>query len=99
MIGGGLYGHLGLILFFHVYNTLIPTQPGTNAWIDPVNPGITPAFPPGGSNLVITTIKAQHAELKQLWRLSQNVNTALCMNILAAVDPIYLRAIKKPHIG
>ena len=61
MIGGGLYGHLGLILPFHVYNTPIPTQPGTNAWINPVNPGITPAFPPNATDLVITTIKAQHA--------------------------------------
>ena len=46
IIGGGTYGHLGLILPAHVYNNIVPPlHPGTNSWNDPIYPGINRLFP------------------------------------------------------
>ena len=69
LLGGGICGHLGLVLPFHVYNTIVPHQEGTNAWIDPHYPGLQPAFPLNATNDQIATIKAGHEEQMRLWKL------------------------------
>ena len=100
MIGGGIYGHLGLILPPAIYDTIVPpAHPGQHAWVDPVNPGLFPAFPPQATDTEREQIKTNHNELKRLWKLCNNVNAALRIQILNAVDEIYLRAIKHRHTG
>ena len=99
LLGGGICGHLGLVLPFHVYNTIVPHQASTNAWIDPHYPGLQPAFPLNATEDQIAPIKARHAEQMRLWKLSNNVNAALRKQILACVDNIYLRALKQAHTG
>ena len=100
IIGGGTYGHLGLILPAQVYNTIVPPlHQGTNSWNDPPYPGINPAIPPNATPELITYYRDNHKEALRTWKLSINVNAALRKNILSAVDEIYLRAIKAPHTG
>ena len=99
LLGGGICGHLGLVLPFHIYNQIVPHQAGTNAWIDPVYPGLTPAIPLNSTTEQIAAIRAGHAESMRLWKLSNNVNAALCKQILSVVDNIYLRALKNAHTG
>ena len=100
IIGGGMYGHLGLILPPHIYNTIVPpVHQGTNSWTDPPYPGINPAIPPNATPEVVTYYRDNHKETMRIWKLYLNVNAALRKNILTAVDEIYLRALKAPHTG
>jgi hypothetical protein len=55
-LGGGLYGHLGLILSAERYATLANSVP----WINPGNPG--PFAPPAGATA------AQLEAAKDVWR-------------------------------
>ena len=100
VLGGGTYGHLGLILPPSVYDQIVPPlHPGTHAWVDPVNPGINPAIPANATPDVAADYRANHQELRRVWKLCQHVNAALRKQILSTVDEIYLRAIKQPHTG
>ena len=86
VIGGGTYGHLGLIL-------------GTHSWTDPINPGINPAIPPNMTPELIANYCANHNELRRLCKLCQHVNAALRKQILQSVEEIYIRAKKQQHTG
>ena len=52
--GGGIHGHLGMVLQPNVYNNIVPPiNAQVNAWIDPVQPLLVPAYPPQASASVI----------------------------------------------
>ncbi len=100
ILGGGTYGHLGLILPSAIYDTIVPPlYPGTHSWTDPVNPGLNPAIPPNAPAELIANYRNNHNEIRRTWKLCINVNSALRKQLLQTVDEIYLRAIKKPHTG
>ena len=85
---------------FSVYDQIIPPlHPGTHSWTDPVNPGVNPAIPANATPEIITNRRANHNELRRLWKLCRNVNSALRKQSLQAVDEIYLRAVRQPHTG
>jgi len=87
-LGGGHFGHLGLILSDARYATLADTIP----WISPVNPG--PYAPPdGGTAPQIEAVKDVWRELKIEFDLCQATEKALIAQIVASIDPIYLRAL------
>ena len=46
VFGGGLHGHLGLVLPAHIYNMFVPPPHNGNSWIDPHDPGFLPAINP-----------------------------------------------------
>ena len=92
--GGGTNGHLGIILSPAVYTTVSAT-----AWINPTNPGGVPVIPPGTTAAQTGAIIRTHTEELREWREYNNVQLALKKQLLAAIDPIYLRAIRTRHIG
>ena len=89
--GGGLHGHLGLVLPAHIYNLIvIPLYTGTNSWIDPVQPALVPAYPPNATAEQMEEICAAHKEQLRCWKLCANVNTTLRTLLLQAIQPIYV---------
>jgi hypothetical protein len=85
-LGGGQYGHLGLILSVNHYATLANTIP----WVSPPNPG--PFAPPAnGTGPQLEAAKDVWHERKLSFDLSQATEKALISQIVESIDPIYLR--------
>ena len=85
-LGGGQYGHLGLILSADRYATL----PNTVPWVRPPNPG--PFAPPAnGTGPQLEAAKDVWRELKLSFDLCQATEKALIAQIVESIDPIYLR--------
>jgi hypothetical protein len=85
-LGGGQYGHLGLILSVDRYATLANTIP----WVSPPNPG--PFAPPAnGTGPQLEAAKDVWRELKLSFDLCQATEKALIAQIVESIDPIYLR--------
>ena len=98
--GGGLHGHLGLVVLVNVHNMIVlPLHPQVNTWVDPVHPGLVPAYPPNANNNVIENIRAAHKEQLRCWNLCGNINKALQQQILQSVDNIYVHAQCNRHTG
>ena len=99
-IGGGAHGYLGVIVPAAIYDTIVPpTPPAHNSWVDPIFPGAIPTIPGNASSVNAANIRTNHAERKRTFQLYKNVNAALRKQILEAVEEIYLRSIRQPHIG
>jgi hypothetical protein len=93
-LGGGLYGHLGLIVSDAKYTALANTVP----WISPTNPG--PFTPPGGGTAAqLEAAKDVWRELRTSFELCQATEKALIAQIVEAIDPIYLRALLNRTTG
>ena len=86
-LGGGQYGHLGLVLSADRYATLATTVP----WVTPPNPG--PFAPPAGTGPQIEAAKDVWRELKLAFHLCQATEKALIAQIVDSIDSIYLRAL------
>jgi hypothetical protein len=93
-LGGGLYGHLGLVLSLERYATLANSVP----WVTPVNP--PPFVPPAGATA------AQLEAAREVWRerrlafdICQATEKALIALLVEAIDPIYLRALLNRTTG
>ena len=70
IFGGGIHGHLGLVVLPQVYNLIVPpVNPNVNAWVDPVHPGLVPAYPPNATEDEKETIKEAHREQVRCWKL------------------------------
>jgi hypothetical protein len=83
-LGGGLHGHLGLVVSDQKYATLANTVP----WITPVNPG--PFVPPAGAT------RLQLKAAQEVWRafeICQATEKALIAQVVESIDSIYLRAL------
>ena len=93
-LGGGHYGHLGLILSDERYATLAHTIP----WVSPANPG--PFDPPAaGTGPQIEAAKDVWRELKLSFDLCQATEKALIAQVVASIDQIYLRALLNRTTG
>jgi hypothetical protein len=86
-LGGGLYGHLGMLLSATKFNAL----PHVTPWVTPVHPG--PFAPPAGA-----PTGAQIEVAKDVWRerqynfeVYQATEKALIAQIVEAIDPGYIR--------
>lgn len=84
--GGGQLGNLGLVMPPAKYNhkSLIP-------YVPPVDPGLTPVYP--GGNITIAhrqTVIDDHKKLCTIFDLHNNVDAALKVQIIEAVEPMYL---------
>ena len=87
-LGGGLYGHLGLILSDERYATLAHSVP----WVTPQNPG--PFDPPNPATAAqIEAAKDVWRERKLTFELCQATEKALIAQIVDSIDSIYLRAL------
>ena len=94
-LGGGENGHLGLVVTPEVYATLVP---GGTPYVRPVNPG----------NLIINGDETQyqiaqrrqeHDEATRAFRELIGVERALIQQIVSALEPKYLRALRNPVTG
>ena len=93
-LGGGQYGHLGLILSADRYATLAHTVP----WVSPPNPG--PFDPPAnGTGPQIEAAKDVWRELKLSFDLCQATEKALIAQIVESIDQMYLRALLNRTTG
>ena len=93
-LGGGQYGHLGLILSDERYATLAHTVP----WVSPANPG--PFVPPAnGTGAQIEAAKDVWRELRLSFDLCQATENELIAQVVESIDPIYLRALLNRTTG
>ena len=93
-LGGGSYGHLGLVLSPDRYATLANAVP----WISPVNPG--PFDPPAvGTAAQIDAAKDVWRGLKLSFDLCQATEKALIAQVVESIDQIYLRALLNRTTG
>jgi hypothetical protein len=93
-LGGGLHGHLGLLLSATAYATLQPTIP----WVSPANPG--PFVPPAaGTAAQLDAARTVWSESQQRFEVCQATEKALIAQVVDAVDTIYLRALLNRHTG
>jgi hypothetical protein len=93
-LGGGLYGHLGLILSPARYATLAGSVP----WVAPGNPG--PFAPPAGATgPQIEAAKDVWRNLQTSFEVYQATDKALIAQVVDAIDPIYLRALLNRATG
>jgi hypothetical protein len=94
VLGGGHYGHLGLVLAPAQYLLL----PNSAPWVAPPAPG--PFLPPVGAT------GPQIAAAKEVWRASEKcfdlyhaTSKALVSQVVDAVDPMHIRALVNRATG
>jgi hypothetical protein len=87
-LSDGAHGHLTLVLTAAQY-ALITNSP----FIRPAHPG-TLLIPPGTTGPMITATKEAHFEQLRLFREVQGVEKALIQQVVKAIDPSYLAALR-----
>ena len=93
-LGGGLYGHLGLVVSDKKYATLANTSP----WVTPANPG-TYTPPATGTGPQIEADKDVWRAAHTIFALCQATEKALIAQVVDSIDPIYLRALLNRTTG
>lgn len=88
-LGGGLYGHLGLVLTDTQYELI----PNTVPYVRQQHPG-TLNIANNAAQYQIAMAREQHHENLRLFREIQAVERALIQQIVRAIDPKYLRALR-----
>ena len=94
-LGGGNYGHLGLIMTPAKYIT----RPNAVLVVVPVSPGLLAAPPRGSDMLAVNEFKRLHNNRVEVFQLYQAVRTALINQITTAVEPTYLQALCDVDFG
>ena len=92
--GGGQHGYLGIVLTDAMYATIAPTP-----FVVPPYPGAQPNIAANATGAQISEAVRLHTENLREWREFTNVTAALRKQVLEAVEPVYLRAIKTRHVG
>jgi hypothetical protein len=87
--GGGLHGHLGMILSAPRYATLAGTVP----WVPPANPGPYEPPPPPGTAAQIEAARDVWRGLHRAFEVAQATEKALIAQIVESIDSIYIRAL------
>ena len=91
-LGGGAHGHLGLVCSPETYATLVP---GNTPYIRPVNPGRL-IIEGTETQYEIAQRRDEHAEALRVFQEYPGVERALIQQIVAAVEPKYLKALRNP---
>jgi hypothetical protein len=89
-LGGGTYGHLGLIISDASYATIAPpTDAGPTLWTTPQTPGRAPANT-DGTAAQISAARNIWEEDVQTYRTCTSVQQALKKHIISVFVPMYL---------
>ena len=91
-LGGGLHGHVGLIMPVELYTTLtaIPYEA-------PDNPGTIPV---AAANAAIRDAnKARHTKARRIFDNHHNMDDALKTQIIDAVNDVYLCDLRNKYTG
>ena len=94
-LGGGELGHLALTVSDVEYETLAPNTP----FAAPANPGPVYIAAANLTGPVMLEQEREHKELLRIWNLYQNTDKALKRQLLASIDPVYIRSLKNRHTG
>lgn len=95
LLGGGAHGHLGMVLSVPSYQTLVPGTP----YDPPVFPGAIPTHAPGATAAVRSDTNATFTSDLRTYREYHALQAALRKQLLAAVDPVYLKALRDNTVG
>ena len=91
-LGGGENGHLGLVCTPETYATLVP---GNTPYIRPENPGRL-QIEGNETQYQIAQRREEHQEATRLFREVLAVEKVLIQQIVAAIEPKYLKALRNP---
>jgi hypothetical protein len=94
-LGGGAFGHVGLVVPDEYYAILAPNEP----YEPPDNPGAFPDFPAGSTAAQISATERIHKEQMRIYREYLNIETALKSQLIKCIDPIYLHAKRNRIVG
>ena len=92
-LGGGAHGHLGLVCSAAVYATI----PNTAVYTRPNSPGALTITQNGATQYTIAQERDQHEELTRIFREMIAVERTIIQQIVAVVDPKFLKAIRNTH--
>ena len=90
-LGGGAYGHLGLVLTNVEYQVVSPT-----AYNRPNHPGPL-IIPIGTAQHEATRLREEHKTSIRLFRETIDVEKALIKQLVAAIEPKYLKSLRNDH--
>ena len=93
-LGGGALGHLALTVLPTVFATLSITP-----FVIPVNPGPTAVIANGLTAAQITSARLDHTNATALFIKYNNTDKALKQQLVGAVDPLYLKALRNKYTG
>ena len=88
ILGGGAYGHLGLVLTPAQYAQV----PNSAPYEKPEHPGVYQVAP--GTQFQIIAHENEHHEAIRLFREVQSIELTLVQQIVAAIEPKYLLALR-----
>ena len=88
-LGGGVDGHLGLIMTPVTYLT----RPNAIAFVVPESPGLLAAPPNDVNMLVVAEHKRVYNNNIKVFQKYQSVRNALIQQIIAAVEHTYIKAL------
>jgi len=91
-LGGGANGHLGLVCSPETYQELVP---GDTPYIRPTNPGRLQILGTE-TQYQIAQRRDEHDEATRLFREVIGVERAIIQQIISAIEPKYLKAIRNP---
>jgi hypothetical protein len=87
-LGGGVNGHLGLVLTPEEY-----TRVNDTAYVRPIQPQVL-EIAPDATGPVATRARSEYDEAKRLWREVVDIERALIKQIVQAVESKYLKALR-----
>ena len=93
VLGGGEHGHLGLVCTNTAYRALIP---GIDLYDRPTNPGPLNIATDSLTQYQIAQAREEHSERTRLFREVLSVERATIQQIVSAIEPKYLRALRQP---
>ena len=88
-LGGGVHGHLGLVISPASYAHLSATP-----FVRPVFPGTAAVLPPGSTQHAARTLRLHFDENLRVYHEVNNVDKALKKQIVQAIEPTYLDAVR-----
>ena len=88
-LGGGAHGHLGLVISPASYRHLSATP-----FTRPAFPGTAAVIPPGSTQHAARTLRIQFDEALRVYHEVENVDKALKQQIVQAIEPKYLDAVR-----
>ena len=91
-LGGGMYGHLGLVMS----NTAYEALPNALPYVKPRFPGPFSLPNDDVTQAQIALRKSEWEEQVRIWREVEAIERALIQQIVAAVDAKYLKALRNP---
>ena len=92
-LGGGSHGHLGLVCDPNTYQALVPEA---EPYVRPENPGRLVIAEAILTQYQIAQAKEEHEEATRLFREVNGVERTLIQQIVSAVEPKYLCALRTP---